>query len=166
VLWRLERMGIDVGHRWEELADQAASRIGEAGHPLLVPHLMMALEATGRHAEGDRFLAGLRTLAAEPGRWYATEIGDVILPVCEATRAHRRGDYGRVVELLAPRREQIRALGGSNAQRDLFKQMLIDAAMEAGRRDIVAEMIAHETATRTVPPAERTGYAAAANWLA
>ena len=104
VLWRLERMGVDVGRRWEELADKAAARIGEAGHPLLVPHLMMALEATGRHADSDRFLAGLRALAADPGRWYATEIANVILPVCEAARAHRRGDYGRVVELLAPRR--------------------------------------------------------------
>ncbi|HEX2151884.1 MAG TPA: hypothetical protein VHG31_07805, partial [Stellaceae bacterium] len=166
VLWRLERMGVDVGHRWEELADKAEARIGEAGHPLLVPHLMMALEATGRHAEADRFLAGLRALAADPGRWYATEIADVVLPVCEAARAHRRGDYAHVVELLAPRREQVRLLGGSNAQRDLFTQMLIDAAMKAGRRDIVAEMIAHETATRAAPPTQRAGYAAAANWLA
>ena len=45
-------------------------------------------------------------------------------------------------------------------------QMLIDAAMKAGSRDIVAEMIAHETAARAVPPAERAGYAAAARWLA
>src|SRR3954451_9788590 len=118
LLWRLEQLGADVGSRWDELADKAEARIGEAGHPLLVPHLMMALEATGRHAQADRFLAGLSALAADPGRWYAAEIADVILPVCEAARAHRRGDYGRVVEVLAPRREQIRALGGSNAQRD------------------------------------------------
>jgi hypothetical protein len=36
-----------------------------------------------------------------------------------------------VVSLLAPRREQIRLLGGSNAQRDRFMQMLVDAAMKA-----------------------------------
>jgi hypothetical protein len=80
--------------------------------------------------------------------------------------AHRNGDYERVVELLAPRREQIRLLGGSNAQRDLFTQMLGDAAMRAGRRDIVGEVVANETRIRAVPPAERTGYAAAARWLA
>jgi len=56
-------------------------------------------------------------------------------------------------------------MGGSNAQRDLFTQMLIDAAMKAGRRDLVAEMIAHETATRAVPPVARSGYAMAARWL-
>jgi hypothetical protein len=43
--------------------------------------------------------------------------------------------------------------------------MLADAAMKAGRRDIVAEILAHETATRASAPAERTGYAAAARWL-
>jgi hypothetical protein len=165
LLWRLERIGVDVGRRWEELADKAEARIGEAGHPLLVPHLMMALEATGRHAEADCFLAGLRALAADPARWFASEIGEVVLPVCEAARAHRRGDYARVVDLLTRRREQIRLLGGSNAQRDLFMQILIDAAMKAGRRDIIGEMIAHETATRPVPPTLRAGYAAAARWI-
>jgi len=88
-----------------------------------------------------------------------------VIPVCEAVLAHRRGDYGRVADLLAPRRERIRLLGGSNAQRDLVMQMLIDAAMRSGRRDIVAEMIAHETATRALPPIQRAGYTAAARWL-
>jgi len=63
-------------------------------------------------------------------------------------------------------REQIRLLGGSNAQRDLFAQMLVDAAVKGGRRGLVAEIIAHEATTRAVPPTERAGYAAAALWLA
>jgi hypothetical protein len=166
VLWRLEQMGVDVGHRWEELADKAEARIGHAGHPLLVPHLMMALAATGRDAVAERFLAALREQAADQGSWRAPTLNEAILPSCEAALAHRRGEWARVVELLAPRREQIRLLGGSNAQRDLFTQMLVDAAVKAGRRDLVAELIAHEAATRAVPPTERAGYAAAARWLA
>ena len=57
VLWRLEQMGVDVGERWRELADKAEARIGHVGHPLLVPHLMMAL---GRHRPrgGGRSLSG------------------------------------------------------------------------------------------------------------
>ena len=39
--------------------------------------------------------------------------------------------------------------------------MLIDSAMKADRRDVVSAMVAHETATRAVPPAQRAGYAAA-----
>jgi tetratricopeptide (TPR) repeat protein len=165
VLWRLEQMGVDVGDRWRELADKAEARIGHVGHPLLVPHLMMALAATGREEAAERFLDALREAAADTALWTAPAIGNVILPVCEAALAHRRCDHAGVVELLAPRREQIRLLGGSNAQRDLFTQMLVDAAMNTSRRDIVAEVIAHETRTRALPPAARAGYAAAARWL-
>lgn len=165
LLWRLEQAGLDVGNRWEELADKAEARIGEAGHLLMVPHLMMALVATGRDAAAARFITALRALAADPSVWTAPAIADVVIPVCEAAQAHRRGDYAKVVDLLASRQDQIRLLGGSNAQRDMFFQMLIDAAMKANRRDVVAPMIARETATRAVPPTQRAGYAAAARWL-
>ncbi len=66
LLWRLEQLGLDVGDRWEELADKAEARIGEAGHLLMVPHLMLALVATGRDAAAARFVAALRELAADP----------------------------------------------------------------------------------------------------
>ncbi len=166
LLWRLEKLGVDVGDRWQELADKAEARIGDTGHLLLVPHLMMALAATGRAEAAQRFLAALRERAADRALWTAPALAAIVIPACEAALAHRRGDYARVVDLLAPRREQIRLLGGSNAQRDLFTQMLLDAAMKAGRRDVVGEMIVHETATRSVPPTARAGFAAAAHWLA
>ncbi|HXA24069.1 MAG TPA: tetratricopeptide repeat protein [Acetobacteraceae bacterium] len=165
LLWRLEQLGLDVGDRWQELADKAEARIGEAGHLLMVPHLMLALVATGRDTAAARFVAALRELAADPSVWTAPAIADVVIPVCEAAQAHRRGDHARVVDLLAPRQAQIRLLGGSNAQRDMFFQMLIDAAMKADRRDVVSSMIAHEAASRPAPPAQRAGYAAAARWL-
>ena len=165
LLWRLEAQGLDVGSRWDELADKAEARIGEAGHLLMVPHLMMALAATGRDAAAARFLAALRDLAADPTLWTAPAIAEVVIPTCEAAQAHRRGEHARVVALLEPRQDQIRLLGGSNAQRDLFFQMLIDSAMKADRRDVVSSMVAHETATRALPPMHRAGYAAAARWL-
>jgi hypothetical protein len=166
VLWRLEQMGVAVGERWQELADKAEQRIGESGHFLLLPHLTMALAATGRAEAANRFLATLGALASDTASWTAPALADVVIPVCEAALAHRQGDYARVVDLLDPRQERIRLLGGSNAQRDLVFQMLIDAAMKSGRRDVVGAMIAHETATRAVPPSDRAGYATAARWLA
>lgn len=166
LLWRLEQMGMAVGDRWRELADKAEARTGDVGHLLLVPHLMLALAATGRGEAAERFLAALHERAADQALWTAPTVREVVIPVCEAVLAHRRGDYGRTVDLLEPRQQQIRLLGGSNAQRDIFSQFLIDAAMKAGRRELVSTMIAHETATRTVPPTARAGYAAAANWLA
>jgi hypothetical protein len=49
-----------------------------------------------------------------------------------AVHAHRRGEHAKVVDLLAPRRGQIRLLADRNAQRDLFFQMPVDPA-DAGR---------------------------------
>jgi hypothetical protein len=165
LLWRLEQLGLDVGSRWEELADKAEARTGDAAYPLLPPHLMLALAATGRDAAAERFLAALRDHAADTSNWAAPGIAEAVLPACEAGLAHRRGQHTRVVELLEPRQESIRALGGSAAQRDIFRQILLDSAMKADRRDVVSAMIAHETATRRVPPTQRAGYAAAARWL-
>jgi tetratricopeptide (TPR) repeat protein len=164
LLWRLEGLGLDVGTRWEELADKAEARIGDVTYLLLPPHLMMALAATERDEAARRFLDGLRT-AVDTAAYGAAAIADVVIPVCEAAWAHRRGEHDRVVDLLRPRQAQIRLLGGSNAQRDLFLQMLIDSAVKAERRDVVDAMISHEGATRTVPPEQRVGYAKAAQWL-
>src|SRR6202043_4115785 len=116
LLWRLEQLGLDVGDRWQELADKAEARIGEVGHLLMVPHLMLALVATERDAAAARFLAALRELAADASLWTAPAISDVVIPVCEAAQAHRHGNHARVVDLLAHRQAQIRLLGGSNAQ--------------------------------------------------
>jgi hypothetical protein len=165
LLWRLELFGMDVGARWDELADKAEARTGDSAYLLLPPHLMLALAATGRDAASARFLSALREQANDSARWDAAAIGDVVLPVCEAGLAHRRGQHARVVALLQPRLDSIRLLGGSNAQRDLFRQILIDSAMKADRRDVVATMIAEETATHTAAPIQRAGYAAAARWL-
>jgi hypothetical protein len=110
-------------------------------------------------------LAALRQQAEDRSRWDAAAIGDVVVPVCEAGLAHRRGQHAQVVALLQSRLDQIRLLGGSNAQRDLFRQILIDSAMKADRRDVVAAMIAEETATHAAPPIQRAGYATAARWL-
>jgi hypothetical protein len=164
LLWRLEQLGLDAGNRWEELADKAEARIGDVTYLLLPPHLMMALAATGRDQAARRFLDGLRA-AAERSAFGAAAITDVVIPTCEAALAHRREDHARVVALLWPRQSQIRLLGGSNAQRDLFTQILIDSAVKAEQRDVVAAMIAHETTARTVAPHQRVGYANAARWL-
>jgi hypothetical protein len=165
LLWRLELLGLDVGTRWDELADKAEARIGDAAYLLLPPHLMLALAATGRDAAAERFLAALRDRARDPAVWAADAIRDVVVPACEAGLAHRRGQHDRVVALLQPRLDSLRLLGGSAAQRDLFRQILIDSAMHADRRDVVAAMIAEEAATRAVPPIHRAGYATAARWL-
>ena len=66
----------------------------------------------------------------------------------DAAKAHRRGDYGRAVDLLYPARGSIRRIGGSHAQRDFFMKMLIDAAVKAGRVEIARSLLGERLATR------------------
>jgi hypothetical protein len=62
--------------------------------------------------------------------------------------AHRRGAYGDAVDLLLPVRARVREIGGSHAQRDVFEQLLIDAAWRGRRLDVAAALLAERTARR------------------
>ena len=67
MLFRLQRHGVDVGDRWDELADKAEARIGDCLSAFTLPHWMMALAATGRDAAAQRMLEAMRDFAQGPG---------------------------------------------------------------------------------------------------
>jgi predicted Zn-dependent protease len=55
--------------------------------------------------------------------------------LAQAVLAHRRGDYQSAIDQLLAVRDTIRRIGGSLPQRHLFQEMMIDAALRAGRID-------------------------------
>lgn len=155
LLWRLEQRGIDVGERWGELAEKA-SRLG--GEHMLVfadAHYMMALAAEGPAGAAEALLASLEGFAREDGTEadVAREIG---LPLCRAVLAHRRGRYGEAVDALLQHRPALNRIGGSRAQRDLFEQLLIDAAVKAGRGPLARSLLSERDATRRANDWNRT----------
>ena len=126
MLFRLERQGVDIGTRWNELGEKAQARIGDCQSAFTLPHWMMALAATGREGAAHLMLSSLRENANRVVR----EVG---FPVCEAVLAHRRGDYGRAVLCMAPVLERLHELGGSHAQRDVLHQLYFDACLKSQR---------------------------------
>ena len=64
MLFRLELLGIDVGDRWNEIADKAEARIGDCLSAFTLPHWMMALAAAGRDDAARRMLDGMRAFGA------------------------------------------------------------------------------------------------------
>jgi tetratricopeptide (TPR) repeat protein len=126
MLFRLERQGVDVGSRWNELADKAEARIGDCLSVFTLPHWMMALAATGRDAAAQRLLAALREDRSPVVR-------EVAAPVCEAVLSHRRGAHERAAALMSPLLPRLQELGGSHAQRDVLEQLYFDACRKAGR---------------------------------
>jgi tetratricopeptide (TPR) repeat protein len=155
MLFRLERQGVDVGERWNELADKAQARIGDCDSVFTLPHWMMALAATGRDRVANSMLSCLRDHQSRVVR-------EVALPVCEAVLAHRHGEHERAVLGMAPVLERLHELGGSHAQRDVLHQLYFDACLKSQRGAQARALLDTIAARFPVPPSERVGYRAAA----
>jgi tetratricopeptide (TPR) repeat protein len=142
LLWRLEQAGVDVGNRWEELADRAQGHLDD--HLLVFGdvHYLMALAAAGRADDAARMVESMERYAAEGCETEAAVAGEPGLALVQGLLAHRRGDYARAIEALHPVRHTIRRIGGSHAQRDLFEEMLIDSVLRGGRFDQAKALLA------------------------
>jgi tetratricopeptide (TPR) repeat protein len=161
MLFRLELVGIDVGNRWDEIADKAEARIGDCLSAFTLPHWMMALAATAREEAARKMLDAIRACGAGEGA-VAQIVGQVALPVCAAVLAHRKGEHKRAVELMRPVLGEMYRLGGSHAQQDVLLQLFLDAAMKADCADDVRRIL--EKAGRGGDLSKRVGYAAAAHF--
>ena len=141
MLARLEYLGVDVGDRWQELADIAERQTGDHTLAFTEMHYMLALAATGRDAAAEKLLTSLRDFAATPHNDAAAATNTVVLPVCEAALARVRGEHGRAVSLLLPLRYDLARTGGSHAQRDVFAQLLIEAAIGDGQLKLARALL-------------------------
>jgi tetratricopeptide (TPR) repeat protein len=160
MLFRLERRGVDVGDRWNEIADKAEARVGDCLSAFTLPHWMMALAATGREETARRMLDGMHAFATN-GTTTGRIVGEIAAPICEAVLAHRRGEAGRAVALMRPVLGDMHRLGASHAQQDVLEQLFLDAAMKAHSADDVRLLLAR-VKRHPVPPHGRVGYAEAA----
>jgi tetratricopeptide (TPR) repeat protein len=161
MLFRLQRHGVDVGTRWEELADKAEARIGDCLSAFTLPHWMMALAATGRYAAAERMLDTMRAFAREP-ETIAVLVGSYAEPICQAVLAHARGEYAQAVAVMRPALGGMYRLGGSHAQQDVLEQLYLDSAIRADLHDDARLLLERVAGRHPVPPHRRIGYAAAA----
>lgn len=146
LLWRLELVGVDVGDRWTRVADAYQSE-PRGLYAFDDAHAMLAFTAAGRDQAARELLDRQASALAAPGD-NARFVGQVGLPVMEAIYAYGQGDYGQAVDLLRGVRSQAHCFGGSNAQRDLLDQTLIEAARRDGQRDFSWALIAEREAAK------------------
>ncbi len=152
ILWRLEEEGVDVGGRWENVADAAAERIEDLQLVFADVHYTMAFAAAGRGEALDALIAAAEGFAKEAGDTQARVMADVGLALCRAAAAAKADDWGTAVDLLYPQRRAIRAVGGSHAQRDLFRRSLIHAAEMAGRARLARSLLSERCEERPTSP--------------
>jgi hypothetical protein len=161
MLFRLERLGVDVGGRWVELADKAEARIGDCLNAFTLPHWMMALAACGRAEAAERMLAGMRAFAEGAGT-VPPIVRDYALPVSEAVLLRRLGRPADAVERMRPALGGMHRLGGSHAQQDVLEQLFVDAALAADSDADIALAVERVAGRRTLPPARSIGWRVAA----
>ncbi|KAM4553569.1 tetratricopeptide repeat protein 38 [Fundulus diaphanus] len=132
MLYRLEMEGVCVKDRWRELLQ--ITRPHTDDHVTIFNDLHFLMVSLGANETGasQRLLEGLQDLANEPGdnqqHQQARRLG---IPMCNAMTEYQQGNYSQAVALLYPLRYHMVDVGGSDAQRDLFNQLLIHAAMKS-----------------------------------
>ena len=137
LLLRLELYGVDVGDHWQTLADICANRVHNHGNAFCNIHDAMVLAATGQFDKLDELIASMRSQYREDSGSVALAYNAAGIPACEAMRAHRKGDYEAVLRLLGGTRHDFILLGASHAQRDVLFHVLVHAARQLDRGELV-----------------------------
>ena len=148
LLQRLELAGLDVGDRWAAVAAKARGQLAARILVFIDAHYALALAAAKDEQAAAELVGAVRACASGGTGTTAAVAAEVGADLCAGLLAYRAGDFGAAVERLAPLRARMRRIGGSHAQRDLFAQILVDAATRAGRREVARAVLEERTAAR------------------
>lgn len=151
MLWRLHLRGIDVGERWNEVADTWQARGAEGYYAFNDTHAAIAYLCAGRDSALAGLLASMRAAAGGSGS-NAMMTREVGLPVTEALLSFARQDYDHAIELLLPVRQIAHRFGGSHAQRDLINLTLIEAALRGQRANLACALAAERMELKPMNP--------------
>ena len=147
LLWRMHLRRLDVGKRWEELAD-AYQKGGENGfYAFNDMHAMMSFVAAGRAKAAAGLLKAVAASVAERNTngHMAREVG---LPIVRAIEAFGRESYAEAVDLLMPVRYRAHVFGGSHAQRDIVHRTLLEAALRSGDKPLARALASERVALK------------------
>lgn len=147
MLWRLRLEGVDVGDRFEPLANAWERAAEDAIYTFNDLHALMAFLGAGRMRDAERTLKAIRSAAADNGdnAYMARKIG---LPLAEGFMAFEAGRYEECVEKILGVRGLAQRFGGSHAQRDILTLTALHAALRGnlhGAADALsAERLTHK----------------------
>lgn len=148
LLSRLEIEGVNVGARWEELAELAANRTSDGSLVFADLHYMLAL--IGGHREEAQAVL-LERMARDASRG-ETEIDRLMarpgMSAANGLEAFGEGQYAEAFLNLNAARRDMQTVGGSHAQRDIFERLTIEAALRGGYLNAAERMLADRTAKR------------------
>ena len=163
LLWRCDvYAGAAGAKRWEAVAGFARTAFVRPGITFADLHCALAFAATSDDGALATLVDGLRARVNE-GRMPA---GEVVPVLAEAIAAYGHGDYEGCARLLEPWQDQVVRVGGSNAQREVFEDTLLEAYLRSSQWDKAEAMLHARLARRHTPrDAFRAGRVAAARHL-
>ncbi|MBW4709622.1 tetratricopeptide repeat protein [Roseobacter sp. YSTF-M11] len=147
LLVRLELEGMDVGPRWEELADLAQNRTDDGCVVFADLHYMLALTGADRPDARDAMARRFAKDAAKSGEM-PQRYADPGVAALSGLNAFAEGRYDAAFADLVVARPAMQTIGGSHAQRDVFERITIDAGLRAGRYDQTEAVIQDRLARR------------------
>lgn len=151
LLWRLHLRGIDVGRRWQSVADGWQPIATAGNYAFNDLHAVMAFVGAQRP---DAVAAVLETQQwamqrSNDNEAFTREVGH---PLALAIKAFGQGRYDECVRLIRGVRDIAQRFGGSHAQRDLLDLTLIEAALRAGHHPLAAALCAERLTLRAHSP--------------
>ena len=155
LLWRLHLRGVDVGERWQPVADDWTGRGATGYYAFNDVHAIMASLGAGRPELAAECRAALQRAACGDGT-NAMMARDVGLPVADALLAFEAADYATTIDRLMPVRLIAHRFGGSHAQRDVIGLTLIEAALRDGRANLAHALTAERAALKSMSPSLHT----------
>ena len=157
LLWRLHLQDVDLGDRWTMIADLWSRKTpAENGYYAFNDlHAVIALVGAGRLSEARAILADLQKAATDNPPLTAMMARDVGVPAAQAMIAFAEQRYDDVIDALYPIRSIANRFGGSNAQRDILTQTLIEAAIRGGHQGLATNLLSEREVHKPFSPLTR-----------
>ncbi|WP_171174679.1 tetratricopeptide repeat protein [Ruegeria sp. HKCCD8929] len=148
LLMRLELEGVDVGNRWEEMADLSAARTEDGCLIFADLHYLLALTGDNREDATAKMLQRIHRDAKLANDDTTRRMADPGVEAALGLEAFGDGLYGQAFDHLLAARGSMQLAGGSHAQRDVFERITIDSGLRAGRLDAVERILDDRRAKR------------------
>ena len=168
LLARLDMAGIDTGDRWQQLGEVLSKHTQVNIFNFIDAHYALGLAAAGHQSAAAKMINDLADQLSDdwdPNDSHLEVAAKVGFTLSRAMVAYAHDEHAHVVELMLPIRYDIQLIGGSHAQRDLFGQLLIDAAIKSEQLRLARALLAERVALKPNNPAARQQYKALAAQL-
>jgi len=145
-LWRWQVYGESppLDREWDEVAAHVQRFFPRAGMHFADLHAILSEAASSDDPGARQRIAQARELAGA-GRLAQ---GPIVAELCAGTAAFARGDYALAADELGSALPELARVGGSHAQREVFEDTFIAAALAAGHHDKARARLAERLARR------------------